>query len=110
MKNKIFKIFTVVVMLSLILSLGCIDAFAFERDSYVDIPGDDDYQGVTCAPDSIYGDDYALIYCGDICGTYGWGGEPSVSFKDLSVLNRFLGEVARGLFVSPTGQYSSSDY
>ena len=112
MKNKIFKIFTIVVMLSLILSLVCVNASAFEREnSYVDIEGDEDYQGVTCAPGSIYGDDYALILCGDICGTYGWGGEPSsIPFKDLSVLNRFLGDVSRGIFVSPTGKYSSSDY
>lgn len=111
MKNKIFKIFTVVVMLSLILSLGCVDAFAFERyGTFIDVPGDDDYYGVTCAPGSIYGDNYALIFCGDICGTYGWGGEPFIPFKDLSVLNRFLGDVSRGLFVSPTGKYSSSDY
>ena len=111
MKNKIYKILTVVVMLSMILSLGCVSASAFEREnSYVDIEGDDDFLGVTCAPGSIYGDDYALIMCGDICGTYGWGGYPSDGFKDISYLNCFLGEVARGKFVSPLGMYTSSDY
>lgn len=111
MKNKIYKILTVVVMLSLILSLVCVNASAFEReDSYVDIEGDDDYQGVTSAPGSIYGDDYALIMCGDICDTYGWGGYPSDSFKDIFPLNRFLGDVARDKFVSPLGMYTSSDY
>ena len=111
MKNKIYKILTVVVMLSMILSLGCVSASAFEReDSYVDIEGDDDYLGVTCAPGSIYGDDYALIMCGDICDTYGWGGDPTYAFKEISLLNRFLGEVARDKFVSPLGMYTSSDY
>lgn len=111
MKNKIYKILTVVVMLSLILSLVSINASAFEReDTILDLEADYDFEGVTCAPGSIYGDDYALIICGDICDTYGWGGDPSYPFKDISMLNRFLSDVGRGNFVSPAGQYSSSDY
>ena len=111
MKNKIYKIITVVVMLSLILSLVCVNASAFEREgSLVDIEGDDDWKGVSCAPGSIYGDDYALIRCGEVISNYGWGDSPYSFFKTLVPLNRFLSDLDRDLFVSPESIYTSSDY
>ena len=109
--NLVYKIITVVVVSILVFSLACINVSAFEReDSYIGITGDYDDTGLTSAPGSIYGPGYALINCDDICGIYGWGGEPSAFFKDLDPLNRFLGDVARGNFVSPSGEYTSSDY
>lgn len=110
MKNKIYKIFTVVVMLSLMFSLVCVNASAFEREnSFIDCPGDSDDFGVTAAPYAIYGPDYVLIPLGDI-GSISSGVSTPNYFCELTVLNYFLGANARGNVVSPSGLYSSSDY
>lgn len=110
MKNKIYKILTVVVMLSLILSLVTVNASAFERENYIDTLGEYDDDGVTSCPGSIYGPDYALIRCGEVIPNYGWGDSPYSLFKTLVPLNRFLSDLDRDLFVSPESTYTSSDY
>ena len=110
MKTR-YKILTVVVMISLILSIVCVNASAFERESYYsDITGDFDEYAKTNYPFSIFGDGYALINCGDICGNYGWGGDPGSPYVPIGQLNNFLYEEAHDHFVSPNGLYDSSDY
>lgn len=109
MKTR-YKILTVAVMFSLILSIVCVSASAFERENYQDITGDFDEYAETKYPFSIFGDGYALINCGDICKNYGWGGDPGSPFIPIGQLNNFLYEEAHDHFVSPSGLYDSSDY
>ena len=109
MKTR-YKILTVAVMFSLILSIVCVNASAFERETYQDITGDFDEYAETKYPFSIFGDGYALINCGDICKNYGWGGDPGSPYIPIGQLNNFLYEEAHDHFVSPSGLYDSSDY
>lgn len=108
MKNKVYKIIIVVVMLSVLLSSACVNASAFENveGGYVDIYGDQDSDN---ANGSIYGDGYALINCGCVCDMdlpyYVNSG-----FGRLNDLDDFLESLEYGTFVSPNGLYDSGDY
>ena len=103
MKNKkIYKIFTILVVLSVVMSLLCVNVAAFEREeNYDDIPGEHVSGG------NIYGQDYVLINCGDIASDFNTA--PNLSggmFASITNLNSFLNSVDSGSFTSPNGLYT----
>ena len=97
MKTR-YKILTAAVSLSLILSLVCVNALAF--DNFDDIPGVKD-DGV-----NVYADDYVILNCGTIDNLYD-ASTHSIDLEEFSTLYRvsdFLMHVNSGLsFDLPEG-------
>lgn len=108
--NKIYKIITAVVMITLFFSIATVNASAFEHEyedgGYVDIFGDQDGDEFG----SIYGPDYVLLRC-EFFDAYGFESEVDPEyFTQVWELEVFLSELEDGSFVSPNGDYSASDY
>ena len=103
--KKIYKIFGIILMLSMILSIVSVNVSAFEKEvQYDEILGDQDDSPPYYSCASIYGEDYILLNCGNILAL-NCGSTDFENFYNLDVLNDFLYQYSIGVVESPYGSY-----